>query len=186
MNTTLPISINVDDVTLVVREKGDFRVALDVIVALEDPNLSDVERLITTLFIFYENFESPYDIELSAPYIQKAVDFMYNFIAGGKDDEKSQSLKLMDWEQDFDIIVPPINAIIGQDIRGMENLHWWTFLSAYMNIRESTFADVISIRKKIKKGKKLDKEEEEFRRENPNMVNLKTKLSDIEKEILGL
>lgn len=183
MNTTLPVDVNFDDVTLNIRNKGDFRVALDVIVALNDPNLSDVERAIASLFIFYDNIaSSPEEIDLRAPYIQDALNFMCLFIAGGKEDNKKTSPKLMDWEQDFDLIVPPINTILGRDVRGMDYLHWWTFLSAFMSIRESTFAEVIAIRRKKIKGAKLTTEERAFARENAELIQLETKATAEEEE----
>lgn len=185
MNTTLPVDVTFDDVTLNIRNRGDFRVALDVIVALNDPNLSDVERAVATLFIFYDNIaSSPEEIDLRAPYIQDALNFMSLFIAGGKEDTKKSSPKLMDWEQDFDLIVPPINMIIGQDVRGVEYLHWWTFLSAFMSIRESTFAEVISIRRKKAKGVSLTKEERSFARENADLIRIETKATTEEEEVI--
>ena len=55
------------------------------------------------------------------------------------------------------------------------NTHWWTFLSAYMEIGESLFATVIHIREKLIKGKKLDKWEQEFYKDNKSLIDFKEK-----------
>ena len=61
-------------------------------------------------------------------------------------------------------------------------MHWWTFLSAYMEIGECTFSHVLSIRTKKAKGKTLEKWEQEFARENSDIIKLNHKLSEEEQE----
>ena len=51
--------------------------------------------------------------------------------------------------------------------RALTYLHWWTFMGYFCSIGESTLSTVVSIRDKILKGKKLEKYETEFRRDNP-------------------
>ena len=55
-----------------------------------------------------------------------------------------------------------------------------------MEIGECTFATIVSIRAKKQKGKKLEKWEEEFYRENYDKVNLPQKLTKEEEEFLSL
>ena len=86
----------------------------------------------------------------------------------------------MDWEQDAPLIVPAVNKVLGGEIRSMPYLHWWTFLGAYMSIGESLFSEVISIRRKKAKGKKLEKHEQEFYRDNKSLVNMKQRYSEEE------
>ena len=40
----------------------------------------------------------------------------------------------MSWEQDFDMIIAPVNRIAGCEVRALEYLHWWSFLSFYQEI----------------------------------------------------
>ena len=84
----------------------------------------------------------------------------------------------MDWEQDISLIIPPVNKVLGQEIRAMEYLHWWTFLGAYMEIGECTFNTFVGIRDKKIKGKKLDKWEEEIYRNNYKKIDLKKRYDD--------
>ena len=93
----------------------------------------------------------------------------------------------MDWEQDAPHIIPAVNKVLGGEVRSMRELHWWTFLSAYMEIGQSLFSSVLSVRQKKAKHKKLEKDEEEFYRENKALIDLHSKnaaWSDTEREEL--
>ena len=79
----------------------------------------------------------------------------------------------MDWEQDAAIIIPAVNSVAGREIRLDPGIHWWTFFGWYMSIGDGLFASVLRIRSKKAKGKKLEKWEEEFYRENRHLIDLK-------------
>ena len=99
---------------------------------------------------------------------------------------KKSSGRLVDWQQDFDLMVAPINHILGFECRSADYLHWQTFLSAYLEIPpESVFARVLRIREKARTGKKLEKHEKQWYRQNTELVNLRPKLSQAEEEILA-
>ena len=93
----------------------------------------------------------------------------------------------MDWNQDAPILIPTVNKVAGKDIRAEKYMHWWTFLGLFMEIGESTFATVVGLRDKKKRGKKLEKWEQEFYKNNKSLVDLKVKQierSEEEKEEL--
>ena len=97
--------------------------------------------------------------------------------------ESSRDVKkptLMDWEQDAPLIIPAINKVLGREIRADKYMHWWTFLSAYMEIGECSFTHIINIRDKKAKGKKLEKWELEYIQEHKEIVLLKEKLTEKE------
>ena len=176
MNYSLPTEIVIGGEVLPIRKKGDYRVVLDVLSALTDPDLDGREQAVAALTIFYET--PPRDM-------QRAAEEMARFIDGGEEmrAEKS-SARLMDWEQDFPLIVAPVNRILGCEIRSLPYLHWWSFLSAYMEIGDCTFSTVVSIRQKKQKGKKLEKWEQDYAREHPDTVNLAPRVSQVEKDFL--
>ena len=91
----------------------------------------------------------------------------------------------MDWEQDFEYIIAPINRVSGHDIRTDDYLHWWTFISYYYEIGDCLFAQIVRIRKALKKGK-LDKVDREWYRENRDLVDFKQRFTDAEEELLNL
>ena len=52
----------------------------------------------------------------------------------------------------------------------------------YMEIGESTFSNVINIRQKKSKGKKLEDYEREYYRENRKLIDLTPKMTEEEKQ----
>jgi hypothetical protein len=59
-------------------------------------------------------------------------------------------------------------------------MHWWTFLGHFQAVGESLLTSVINIRSKKAKGKRLDKGEQQYYRENKYMIDLTQRLSDAE------
>ena len=49
-------------------------------------------------------------------------------------------------------------------MRALPYLHWWSFLSAFDAIGDGTFATVVGLRDKLRRGKKLEPWELEFYR----------------------
>ena len=108
---------------------------------------------------------------------QEATDRASEFIDCGIKDTGQHKPRLMDWEQDAAIIVPAVNKVAGMDVRSVKYMHWWTFLGFYMEIGECLLATVVSIRDKKRRGKKLEKWEKEFERENKELIQLKVPYS---------
>lgn len=162
---TLPVVIPCDGQELPVRAKGDYRVMLDVIEALNDDELELDERAEAALTIFYDiDIETIEDIAQAA---QQMCDFLACGYNANKEEKNSNTPKLMDWQDDAAMVISGVNRVLGSEVRALPYLHWWTFVSAYMEIGESTLATVISIRDKVARGKKLQKHEQEFRRNHP-------------------
>ena len=176
----LPIAVEINGKNHPIRNKCDYRVILDAICALNDNELTDEEKVKCALFIFYEDVSQIDDFNT-------AIKEMYRIINGGEEQEGSQEEKpqLMDWEHDFPVLVAPINRVLNCEIRLVDYLHWFSLLSAYMEIGECTFSTIVSIRSKRAKGKKLDKWEEEYLREHRKMVELPRKLTAEEQEFLN-
>lgn len=180
MNYTLPTSVAIGGTDYVIR--ADFRAILDVCSALNDVELDDKERTFVAMSIFYPDFDA-----IPTEHYRDAVVECFRFINGGDGTGKvggKKPDKLMDWEQDFPLIVAPINRVLGVDVRGLEYLHWWTFLSAFQEIGDCTFAQVIRIRWKKSKGQKLDKDDLRWYRDNRNLVDLKTHYSSAEQALM--
>lgn len=180
MMWNLPISVEIDGKEYTITNKCDYRMVLDVICALNDNELSDEQKIRTALYIFYEDISECVDIE-------KAIKEMYKIISYGEESDGKDENKprLMDWEHDFKILVAPINRVLGFEIRSIDYLHWYSFLSGYFEIGECQFSTIITIRSKRAKGKKLDEWEREFYEENKSMVDLPLNLTDEEQEWLN-
>lgn len=161
--------------------RSDYRAALDIIGVMNDAELSDEERGIIVMAIFYPDFE-----DMNQSDYQEAINYVYWFIGGGEKDEAQQKKpRLIDWEQDFPLIVSPVNRVIGYEIRSIDYLHWWTFLSAYYEIGECLFSQVVGIRSKKAKHKKLDKSDEEFYKQNRKLVDFKQVYTQDEEDLMS-
>ena len=180
MNWDLPLSVNIDGKDFYIRNKCEYRVVLDAMVALNDQNIDEKTRIECALYIFFEDLDGCNNIS-------EALKGMMSIINGGEKEQNSaqEKPKLMDWEHDFKFIAPAVSKILGYDVRDTgKYTHWYSFLGAFMEIGECTFATIVSIRSKRIKGKKLDKFEEEFFREHRNDVLLPQKITADEQEIL--
>lgn len=180
-----PTSLNVGGIDYEIRT--DYRAVLDLFTALTDPNLTDENEQITAymqsrviLEIMFPDCDN-----IPAEHIQEALDKVSAFIDMGISDDRKKP-KTMDWEQDAPILIPAINKVLNCEIRAVQYMHWWTFLGAYMEIGESLFSNIIHIRQKKAKGKKLEKWEQDFYNENKSLIDFKQKdqRSNEEKEKL--
>lgn len=183
MNYTLPKTFSCGGADYAIR--WDYRAALDLCAALSDPALSDTERALAALIIFYPDFSA-----MPETVYGEALKYCMWFLNCGEPESPSARAKprLMSWEQDFPLIAAPVSRVLGFDIRDAERgaaLHWWTFIAAYMEIGECTFAQVVSIRSKRAKGKKLEKAEREWLRENRELVEMRTVYTEEEKALLA-
>ena len=175
----LPTSLKIGGVDYPIRT--DFRDILTILRAFNDPDLPDWAKTQVMLQILYPDHE-----KISGPDIKEACEQAVLFIDAGREPEKEDRKRpvLMDWDQDADIIIPAINRVAGTgDVRAMPYLHWWTFLGYYMEIGESLFSNIVQIRQKKAKRKKLEKWEQEFYRENKKLIDIKAKLSEEEEAI---
>jgi hypothetical protein len=162
-----------------------------VIEALNDEELNMEYRIECALFLFYGNDElkTPKKVIDSLKDIQTAISEMMKIINLGEEvTEQEIKPRLMDWQHDFPQIAPAISRVLGYSVRDSQKwTHWYDFVGAYMEIGgDCTWATVISIRDKKQKHKKLEKWEEEFCREHPDLVNLPVKFTKEEEEFLSL
>lgn len=157
--------------------QSDFRAVLDILAAFNDPDFEEDERWMTCFEIL---FDDPVPPELLD---EAAIKAMW-FINCGQDEPENarQRPSVMDWERDGHMIIPAVNKVAGMEVRAVEYLHWWTFMGYYMEISEGLFSTVVSIRQKKAKGKKLEKWEQQFMRENKELFVKPQKLTEEEKE----
>lgn len=164
----LPTEITIKDKVFHIRERGDFRMVLDCFSALQDIEMPKEFRTTTALFIFYSDFDT-IDQVLNCEDLEELTKEMFNFFVCNEntDNIKQNNSQLIDWDEDAQMISSAINKVAGKEIRAEEYIHWWTFMGYYNAVGEGLLSTVVSIRKKIADGKKLEKHEQEFKRENP-------------------
>ena len=167
----------------------DYRDILRILTAFEDPDITDQEKAYICLHNLYVDFE-----EIPRDQLQAAFDAAIKFIDAGNEGDDRPHPRTMDWAQDAPLIFPAVNRAAGFEVRSVEYMHWWTFLGFFMEIRDTTYATVLALRQKKygKHRKKLEKNEQEFWRNNASICELKPRYTEEElaeqealKSILG-
>ena len=181
----IPTTITVGSTEYRIRNKGDYRMVLDCFSALQDASLNSNERLFCSLIIFYEDINCIADINKFED-LEEAATKMFDFFNCGRSQSigKKMNHKLIDWEQDSQIICSAINKVANKEVRAEPYIHWWTFMGYYSAVGESLLSTIVSIRDKIVRGKKLEKHERAFRQENPEYFVWNTNNIDEEAEEL--
>ena len=164
----LPSSLEIGGRAYAIR--SGWRSVMDIFAALNDPELDTDGKVIAMLTILFPEHD-----QIPPKDIPAAIASACEFLDCGQQEKEGNHPRLMDWEQDAPLIVPAVNAVTGRDIRLDPNLHWWTFFGMFMSVEGGLFGSVLRVRQKKAKGKKLDKWEEEFYRENKNLVDLKAR-----------
>lgn len=164
----IPTTIQMNGQSYPIRDKGDYRMVLDCFVALNDEELSTAERIYSALIIFYDGMESIEDLNTFES-IEEATKQMYTFFNCGSNFEENDKKfpRVIDWEEDSQLICSAVNKVAGQEIRTLPYLHWWTFMGYYLAIGNSPLANIVGIRYKIARNEKLEKHERKFQAENP-------------------
>ena len=192
-NWDLPKTVEIYGKEYKIRNQCDYRVVLDVISALNDKELDEESQIKCALFIFYddlsylENLIEQGKYEAYQSIIKALCEEMMKIINIGEmpDKDEPSKPKTMDWEHDFNNVMPPINRVLGYSVRDENNYtHWWDFIGAYMEIGDCYFAQIVSIRSKIRKGKKLDEQNRQFYKEHKKEIDLPNTLTAEEQEWL--
>lgn len=163
---------------------SDFRTALLIMQMYNDRALSDFSKhiaMLNMLFTTIPEGESepvtiiPDNIELA---IEKAIWFLN---VGQEPVSNDFQYKVIDYKQDEQMLFSAVNAVANKEVRAEPYMHWWTFYGLCQSIDEnSLISHVIAIRLKKAKGKKLNKQELAFYRENRQIIDFKTSLDDYE------
>ena len=163
----LPESLEIDGVEYKIN--SDYRVALLIFKAYRDDELSDYEKSMVCLKCLFR--EMPKNLNKA---LEKAVWFLDG---GDMPKSKQAPSPMMDWEQDQYIIFPALNKVAGYEIRSTKYLHWWSFLGLFHGIDEGLYSQVMNIRAKKIKGKRLEKWERDFYIEHRELIDIKHKLT---------
>lgn len=163
----LPTSINIQNKEFKIRANGDYRMVLDCFEVLNDSDMTMRERTLTSIMIFFEGINEIKDIEKLGDLDQVIKQMNIFFNCGQENIGKSSSYKLIDWNKDSLLIMSAINNVANKEVRAEKYVHWWTFMGYYLAIGDCALSNIVGIRNKIARGKKLEKYEKEFKLENP-------------------
>lgn len=148
--------------------KSDFRQILRLFEILSDESRPELYRWYLALAYFYER-PIPRDLE------GEAMAYLSAFLTCG--DAGKPGPKLLDWQADAPEIIADVNAVAGREIRAMEYLHWWSFLSFFQAVGEGRLSTLVGIRDKLRRGKRLEPWEQEYYRRDPDKIRLRPRLT---------
>lgn len=148
----------------------DFREILRIFSYLQEESYPEFIRWHIALALFYEE-------ELPDEALGEAAAYFCWFVGGGRQDNSDPGPKLLDWEQDAQEIVADVNKVAGQEIRELPYLHWWTFLGWFLSIGEGNLSTLVSIRDKLRRGKKLEPWEQSYYNRNKARVKMQKNYS---------
>lgn len=151
----LPEAVEIDGREWAIRT--GFRDCLRVILAFEDAELTIFEKQMVLLELLYP--EKPNNA-------QAAFDLGIQFLNGGEPGESDgggPSMRLYSFAQDAGFIFSAFRQTHGIDLEKAE-MHWWKFIALFMDLGpETTFCNLVSLRKKIKTGKASKEERQTYR-----------------------
>ena len=163
LTDTLPESVVIGGKDFAIRT--DFRACLKTIMAFEDNELTPQEKasiLLSNLYI-----DLPSDTE-------QAMQQANLFLNGGKESESNDNdyqVRVYSFSKDASFIFAAFRQTHGIDLQKV-SLHWWEFLSLFMDLgSETTFCQLTSLRKRLKTGK-ATKEERQAAREMGELIDV--------------
>ena len=142
----------------------DFRQILKIFRCFADESLPEVLRWQVALRLFYRQ-------PVAQAQQQAAMEYLADFIRCGA--QETPGKPLFSWEADAGAIIAGVNQAAHQEIRALPYVHWWTFLSWFHAMPPGQLSTVVTIRDKLRRGKKLEPWEKDFYRENKAQVDMK-------------
>ncbi|MBK8467729.1 MAG: hypothetical protein IPL32_18095 [Chloracidobacterium sp.] len=147
----LPGSVVIDGKNVLV--DTDFRVSLKTIMAFEDADLTSQEKSQIALFNLFPTI--PQNIEAG---LERCI----WFLNGGSPTQaatiEEPQPRLYSFAKDANYIFAAFLQTHGIDL-SKADLHWWMFLALFMDLgSETTFCQLVSLRKRVKSGKATKEE----------------------------
>lgn len=176
----LPVALKIAGKSYPITNRGDFRMVLDCFAVLNDEEIPKYMRFNDALIIFFEDINSDRDVAaVFGENKQEAIKQTFSFFNCNQLEVGTKvNYKLIDWEQDAQLVCAAVNTVAQTEVRSEPYLHWFTFMGYYTSVGDSVLATVIGLRYKKKRGKKLEKYEIEFINNNPQYFTSKEELEE--------
>lgn len=142
----------------------DFRTALTIMEAFEDPGLTWLDKQAITLALLYgENLpDDPVEaFDMAVFFLDCGEDHGENQVEGGGDRPE----RLYSFSHDARYIYSAIQMTHGIDLEAVEYMHWWRFCYLFQDLREDCyFQRMVYLRNRRAQGKLTKEERGEWRR----------------------
>lgn len=180
----LPVTVVIDRQEYAVN--WGFRTFILIEICIFDMNLSDEDRIINALRLFYGD-SIPQDIT-------SAFNMMMWFYRGGKDDKKpskgparpAKEKRCYCFEQDAPHIYSAFRTQYGMDLQDIKNtdLHWWKFKSLFESLSEELKMSKIMYYR-VAETAGMDKSQVKFIRQMKKIYALETETTADAKKSLA-
>jgi len=157
----LPNAVEIDGIEYEIN--SGFRSCLRIILAFEDNELAAIEKQMVLIDNLYKNKPDNLD---------QATRQGIKFLNGGRDElEAGNDMRLYSFNKDAPFIMAAFKQTHGIDL-DTANMHWWKFMTLFMDMgSDTTFSNLVSLRKRVKTGK-ASKEERAMAREIADIFDL--------------
>ena len=179
----VPTTVIIDDVEFEIN--SDFRISMMFELLINDPELSERERLYQALILYYPIIPSN---------LEAAVDKIMWFYKCGKEEQEENNntnkssgkktvKKIYDYEHDSEIIFASFMKSYGINLQ-RDNLHWWEFKSLFDNIDEDSKLYKIMEIRSVNLNQVKDKDKKNYYKKMKDLYKLPDNISKSEKEKL--
>jgi hypothetical protein len=142
----------------------DYRAALRINLAVEDPEVAEYEKINILLDNVYLTI--PRDAKAA---IQAASVYLNGGIVS--DNEEPHEPRLYSFSQDASLIFAAFRQTHGIDLQ-TATMHWWKFLALFADLgQDTTFCQLVGLRRRVKNGT-ASKEEQKSAREMGTMFEV--------------
>ena len=164
----LPSSVKIDGTEYEIN--SDFRTSVLFSLLMEDDNLSEEEKVLQALNLYYPVV--PGDSE-------KAIEKIKWFYSCGKLDNpignnkaRASSKKVFDFEVDANYIYSAFMSQYRIDLQDIEELHWWKFKALLEGLKEDNKLSKIIEYRSVDLSKIKDKEQRKFYKDMQKQYSL--------------
>lgn len=164
LTETLPTKIRVNGKVYDINY--DYKTIINILIAFEDNELTISEKN----YIMIKNL---YKAEIPNEDLEEAALKAIKFIDGGNPEKKvSNEKRIYSFKKDGNFIFSGISQTHSINLAEQPKLHWWIFLSLFMDMSsDCTFGELVYYRKR-KNENKLTKEEKEQYKKIKQLVDL--------------
>lgn len=172
----LPECVEIDGIEYKIR--ADFRISILFEMMMQDEELSDEEKLLKALELYYP---------IIPDNVEEAIDKIKWFYRCGKDIVKSnnkihsESIKIYDYEYDDDYIYSAFLNQYNIDLQDIKHLHWWKFKAMFKSLNEDTKIVKIMQYRSIDLSKIKDKEQNTYYRNMKKLYEIPRSMGEVEK-----
>lgn len=173
---------------------SDFRASVRFEMMMEDSSLSELDKTVKALSLYYDTGDLKNSFKPPAP-IEEAIDKMLWFYRAGKEENCAVSAgkgaQIYSYSYDDEYIFAAFLEQYGVDLQDIPYLHWWKFKAMFLGLKsDSRIVEIMGYRS-IDITSKMSNEQKQFYRKMKKQFAIplpqpeREKLNAIEQALLN-